>query len=146
MTRRINLFPNPGFDPDGFAAGVWDGDHSAEMPGDGTFVPDPGHEYSTLKLPELREGVEYVISLKAVGTTVVTCWLNDAQQWFTKGDDDVFTLRYTVAAGESQASNRFVFTRGVVYSEPQIEPASTSDPAVAGGGLRFFAWDTMPRA
>lgn len=28
---------------------------------------------------------------------------------------------------------------------PQLELASTFDAAVSGGGLRFFAWDTMPR-
>lgn len=27
----------------------------------------------------------------------------------------------------------------------QLELASTYDAAVSGGGLRFFAWDTMPR-
>ena len=34
---------------------------------------------------------------------------------------------------------------GVQVWQPQFELASTYDAAVAGGGLRFFAWDTMPR-
>ena len=31
------------------------------------------------------------------------------------------------------------------FYDIQLELASTFDPATAGGGLRFFAWDTMPR-
>lgn len=34
---------------------------------------------------------------------------------------------------------------GVEVWNPQLELASTFDAAVSGGGLRFFAWDTMPR-
>ena len=34
---------------------------------------------------------------------------------------------------------------GVQVWQPQFELASTYDAAVSGGGLRFFAWDTMPR-
>lgn len=34
---------------------------------------------------------------------------------------------------------------GVEVWQPQLELASTFDAAVSGGGLRFFAWDTMPR-
>lgn len=33
----------------------------------------------------------------------------------------------------------------LMFTEPQLEMASTYDAAVSGGGLRFFAWDTMPR-
>ena len=33
----------------------------------------------------------------------------------------------------------------LMFAEPQFELASTYDAAVSGGGLRFFAWDTMPR-
>lgn len=33
----------------------------------------------------------------------------------------------------------------LMFTEPQLELASTYDAAVAGGGLRFFAWNTMPR-
>lgn len=33
----------------------------------------------------------------------------------------------------------------LMFTEPQLELASTYDAAVSGGGLRFFAWDTMPR-
>ena len=32
-----------------------------------------------------------------------------------------------------------------MFTQPQLELASTYDAAVSGGGLRFFAWDTMPR-
>ena len=31
------------------------------------------------------------------------------------------------------------------FYDIQLELASTFDAAVSGGGLRFFAWDTMPR-
>ena len=34
---------------------------------------------------------------------------------------------------------------GVEVWQPQLELASTYDAAVSGGGVRFFAWDTMPR-
>ena len=34
---------------------------------------------------------------------------------------------------------------GVDVWKPILELAETFDAAVAGGGLRFFAWDTMPR-
>ena len=34
---------------------------------------------------------------------------------------------------------------GVEVWNPQLELASTYDAAVSGGGLRFFAWNTMPR-
>ena len=33
----------------------------------------------------------------------------------------------------------------LMLAEPQLELASTYDAAVSGGGVRFFAWDTMPR-
>ena len=33
----------------------------------------------------------------------------------------------------------------IEFYDIQLELASTYDAAVAGGGLRFFAWDTMPR-
>lgn len=33
---------------------------------------------------------------------------------------------------------------GVQVRQPQFELASTYDAAVAGGGLRFFSWATMP--
>ena len=31
------------------------------------------------------------------------------------------------------------------FKDPLLELAETYDQAVAGGGLRFFAWNTMPR-
>ena len=130
---RVNLFPNPNFKPDGFANGVWDGDHSAEMPGDGTFVPKTGStNYSEFRLPELEIGLEYVCSVRCADKlTNFTLWISGIQIWFVM-NGGVHTARFTVQPGD-QSTNRIVFNGGHVYSEPQLELASTFDPATAGG-------------
>lgn len=52
---------------------------------------------------------------------------------FTKKTDKKLVL-------QMQITKLFIIRTGM-----QLELASTYDAAVSGGGLRFFAWDTMPR-
>lgn len=66
----------------------------------------------------------------------------------TKPDQSEQILRFTAASDRValifRGALRMAGETGVEVWNPQLELASTYDAAVAGGGLRFFAWDTMP--
>lgn len=59
------------------------------------------------------------------------------------------SARFTVPSGITRARVEFCSPKHADaianWNSPQLELASTFDAAVSGGGLKFFAWDTMPR-
>lgn len=67
----------------------------------------------------------------------------------TKPDQSEQILRFTAASDRValifRGALRMAGETGVEVWNPLLELASTYDAAVSGGGLRFFAWDTMPR-
>lgn len=148
---RVNLFLNPLFNPDGMHMGAFNEDNSGFMPGDGTFrvVGRNAH----LLLPELEVGSEYVFRCEVVagqedGQTRISLWADGSVQLsnLVAPVDGVILIRFTYRTDETgdQSKNRALFGPGT-YTHPQLELASTFDAAVSGGGLRFFAWNTMPR-
>ena len=148
---RVNLFLNPLFNPDGMHMGAFNEDNSGLMPGDGTFRVVGMN--ANLLLPELEVGAEYVFRCEVVaeqedGSTRISIWTDGSVQLsnLVSPADGVILIRFTYrtdATGD-QSNNRVLFGKGT-YTHPQLELASTYDAAVAGGGLRFFAWNTMPR-
>lgn len=148
---RVNLFLNPLFNPDGMHMGAFNEDNSEFMPEDGTFRVVGRN--ANLLLPELEVGAEYVFRCEVIaepedGQARISLWAGGSVQLsnLTSPVDGVILIRFKYRAGETgdQSKNRALFGPGT-YTRPQLELASTFDPATAGGGLRFFAWDTMPR-
>lgn len=66
----------------------------------------------------------------------------------TKPDQSEQILRFTAASNRValifRGAKDMAGKTGVEVWNPQLELASTFDAAVSGGGLKFFAWDTMP--
>lgn len=147
--QRINWYPNPRFDPNGASLGAWNIDYKKDMPGDGTLRPSHSQGYDELHIPELAPGVEYVFSVRSenrLGCAMVTI-ANKLSSKIKPNDNGLIVVRLTVPATGSQKENRIVFYNQGVYSQPQLELASTYDAAVGGWGLPgFFTGDTMPRA
>ena len=148
---RVNLFLNPLFNPDGMHMGAWNEDNSGFMPGDGTFRVVGRN--ANLLLPELEVGAEYVFRCEVVaepedGQARIVLWADNSVQLSNPvaPSDGVILIRFRYRTGETgdQSKNRALFEPGA-YTRPHLELASTYDAAVAGGGLRFFAWNTMPR-
>ena len=84
---------------------------------------------------EIRDGDAKGASLAGIGQT--------------KPSQSEQVLRFTAKSGRVALIFRGAKNEagkiGVQVWQPQFELASTYDDAVSGGGLRFFAWDTMPR-
>lgn len=148
---RVNLFLNPLFNPDGMHMGAFNENNSGFMPGDGTFRVVGRN--ANLLLPELEVGAEYVFRCEVVakpedGQARIILWTGGSVQLSSAVNpvDGVILIRFRYRTGETggQSKNRALFEPGT-YTHPQLELASTYDAAVSGGGLRFFAWDTMPR-
>lgn len=144
--QRINWFPNPRFSPDGASTGAWGIDYADDMPGDGTLRPSNSQGYDELRIPELDPGVEYVLSIRSdnrLGNVML--FIDEAHSSSSSPDGNGrFVVRLTAPATGSQKHNRAVFYNQGVYSQPQLELASTYDAAVGGGLPRFFTGDTMP--
>lgn len=136
--QRINLWPNPKFDPTGFHVVKKGGDISKYMTG-GTLA-----EY--IDLPFACEvGVEYVCTCRIVSNDTnksigifsgVTVEYPSAQ---TVGK---YTIRFTPTAN----GTRLAVPSGMAISELSVEAADTYDAALGGGLPGFFTGDTMPRA
>ena len=148
---RVNLFLNPLFNPDGMHMGAFNEDNSGFMPGDGTFRV-VGRS-AQLLLPELEVGAEYVFRCEVVaepedGQARIVLWADGSVQLSGAVNpvDGVILVRFKYKTDETgdQSKNRALFGPGT-YTRPHLELAETYDAAVAGGGLRFFAWNTMPR-
>ncbi len=153
---RKNLFPNPNFSPTGLTHGLWGAQYVECFPGDGTLtVPekDPNgttaaqkQGYVQLDISGLLDAdTEYVLSvIRLSGTKLCGIYYNNQGITVTPADHgDLLTLRFTPSRVHDPSSLMVNFDTGV-WTRPIIEPAATYDAAMAGGGLRFFAWDTMP--
>lgn len=128
--QRINLWPNPKFDPTGFHVVKKGGDISKYMTG-GTLANTRG-EY--IDLPFACEvGVEYVCTFRIVsndttnkGTGIfsgVTVEYPSAQ---TVGK---YTIRFTPIVNDT----RLAVPSGMAISELSVEAADTYDAALGGG-------------
>lgn len=128
--QRINLWPNPKFDPTGFHVVKKGGDISKYMTG-GTLANTRG-EY--IDLPFACEvGVEYVCTCRIVSNDTtnkaigifsgVTVEFPSAQ---TVGK---YTIRFTPTANDT----RLAIPSGMAISELSVEAADTYDAALGGG-------------
>ena len=143
--QRINLYPNPRFDCNGASFGAWGINYAKDMPGDGTLRPSHSQGYDELHVPALAPGVRYVFSVRSensLGSVLVVIADNYSSTIGPDGNG-LIVVRLTVPATGNQKNNRVVFNNQGVYSQPQLELASTYDTAV-GGYPRFFSGDTMP--
>lgn len=144
---RVNLYPNPRFSPDGASTGAWGFDYANDMPGDGTLRPSRSQGFDELHVPELALGVEYVFSVRSdnrLGGAMVVI-ANTYSSTISPDGNGLIVVRLTApATGILQKENRIVFSNQGVYSQPQLELASTYDAALGGGYPRFFSGDTMP--
>lgn len=163
---RVNLFPNPrcmeyGAQPyqvlDGWIVWRWNSRNGFLL----SSSKNPG-SFAGFDVEGLEPGSEYVLAVEAVwlATTdtargaIVS--VHNADESNTSIVSDVSgrpparqrLLRFTAP----QDGHVRVCFRGpnevdgkIGFYDIQLELASTFDAAVSGGGLRFFAWDTMPR-
>ena len=132
---RVNLYPNPRFSPDGASTGAWGLDYANDMPGDGTLRPSHSQGYDELHVPELNPGAEYVLSVRSEnGRGSVMLVIGELYSSNTVPDGNgMIVIRLTAPATGSQKRNRVVFYNQGVYSQPQLELASTYDAALGGG-------------
>ena len=132
---RVNMYPNPRFSPDGASTGAWGIDYANDMPGDGTLRPSHSQGFDELHVPELDPGAEYVFSVRSEnGRGSVMLVIGERYSSRTVPDGNgMIVLRFTAPATGSQKKNRVVFHNQGVYSQPQLELASTYDAALGGG-------------
>lgn len=128
--QRINLWPNPKFDPTGFHVVKKGGDISKYMTG-GTLANTRG-EY--IDLPFACEvGVEYVCTFRIVSNDTT----NKAIGIFSGGTVEYpsaqtvgkYTIRFTPTANDT----RLAIPSGMAISELSVEAADTYDAALGGG-------------
>lgn len=170
-TRRVNLFPNPRFLTTGrqHSRKVGEGTVNYAVAGGSGEMSmrssdDTGFRVA-YDIDGFVSGAEYVIDVvvwvsgdyepnmtapiligsidsggnnwKAIGKS------NDWKQGLNK-----ISARFTVPSGVTRVRIEFCSPKHADaianWTSPQLELASTFDAAVSGGGLRFFAWDTMP--
>lgn len=127
--QRINLWPNPKFDPTGFHVVKKGGDISKYMTG-GTLANTRG-EY--IDLPFACEvGVEYVCTCRIVSNDTT----NKSIGIFSGGTVECpsaqtvgkYTIRFTPTANDT----RLAIPSGMAISELSVEAADTYDKAVGG--------------
>ena len=128
--QRINLWPNPKFDPTGFHVVKKGGDISKYMTG-GTLANTRG-EY--IDLPFACEvGVEYVCTCRIVSNDTT----NKSIGIFSGGTVEYpsaqtvgkYTIRFTPIANDT----RLAVPSGMAISELSVEAADTYDAALGGG-------------
>lgn len=128
--QRINLWPNPKFDPTGFHVVQKGGDISKYMTG-GTLANTRG-EY--IDLPFACEvGVEYVCTFRIVSNDTT----NKSIGIFFGGTSECpsaqtvgkYTIRFTPTANDT----RLAVPSGMAISELSVEAADTYDAALGGG-------------
>lgn len=129
--QRINLWPNPKFNPTGFHVVKKGGDISKYMTG-GTLANTRG-EY--IDLPFACEvGVEYVCTFRIVSNDTTT---NKSIGIFSGGTVKYpsaqtvgkYTIRFTPTANDA----RLAVPSGMAISELSVEAADTYDAALGGG-------------
>lgn len=140
--QRINLWPNPKFDPTGFHVVKKGGDISKYMTG-GTLANTRG-EY--IDLPFACEvGVEYVCTFRIVSNDTtnkaIGIFFGSAVECPSAQTVGKYTIRFTPTANDT----RLAIPSGMAISELSVEAADTYDAALGGGLPGFFSGDTMPR-
>lgn len=141
--QRINLWPNPKFDPTGFHVVKKGGDISKYMAG-GTLANTRG-EY--IDLPFACEvGVEYVCTCRIVSNDTtnksIGIFFGGTAEYPSAQTVGKYTIRFTPTANDT----RLAIPSGMAISELSVEAADTYDAALGGGLPGFFTGDTMPRA
>lgn len=139
--QRINLWPNPKFDPTGFHVVTKGGDISKYMTG-GTLANTRG-DY--IDLPFACEvGVEYVCTFRIVSndaTKSIGIYFGSAVKRPSAQTVGKYTIRFTPTSNDA----RLGIPNGMAISELSVEAADTYDAALGGGLPGFFTGDTMPR-
>lgn len=170
--HRVNLFPNPHFLTTGrrYSSKVGDGTVSYSVAGGSgemslRSADDTGFRVA-YDLDGFVSGSEYVIDAivwvngnyepNMTAPILVGSIDSEGKNWQGIGSSNDWKLgqnktsaRFTVPSGITRVRLEFCSPKHADaianWKSPQLELASTYDAAVAGGGLRFFAWDTMPR-
>lgn len=146
--QRINLWPNPNFDPKGYHKSVTGADIS-NLFVNNTFANTTNNDID-LPFFGLDGNVDYVCRVNvvrpAVGMQSLKVYgVNGGGGFVTStesGDTGVKTFRFRT--GEN---TRLAVLAGMTVSELLVERADTYDTAVGGGGLPgFFTGDAMPLA
>ena len=140
--QRINLWPNPKFDPTGFHVVKKGGDISKYMTG-GTLANTRG-DY--IDLPFACEvGVEYVCTYRIVSNNAtnksIGIFSGSTVERPSAQTVGKYTIRFTSIANDT----RLAIPSGMAISELSMEAADTYDAASGGGLPGFFSGDTMPR-
>ena len=151
--QRINLWPNPKFDPTGFHVVQKGGDISKYMTG-GTLANTRG-EY--IDLPFACEvGVEYVCTCRIVSNNTtnksIGIFFGGTVKYPSAQTVGKYTIRFTPTANDT----RLAIPSGIAISELSVEAADTYDAALGGGAsglllgghdatrLRRFVGRVMP--
>lgn len=128
--QRINLWPNPKFDPTGFHVVQKGGDISKYMTG-GTLANTRG-EY--IDLPFACEvGVEYVCTCRIVSNNTtnksIGIFFGSTVEYPSAQTVGKYTIRFTPTANDA----RLAVPSGMAISELSVEAADTYDAALGGG-------------
>lgn len=128
--QRINLWPNPKFDPTGFHVVKKGGDISKYMTG-GTLANTRG-EY--IDLPFACEvGVEYVCTFRIVSNDTtnksIGIFFGGTVKYPSAQTVGKHTIRFTTIANDT----RLAVPSGMAISELSVEAADTYDAALGGG-------------
>lgn len=128
--QRINLWPNPKFDPTGFHVVKKGGDISKYMTG-GTLANTSG-EY--IDLPFACEvGVEYVCTFRIVSNDTtnkaIGIFFGGTVKYPSAQTVGKYTIRFIPTANDT----RLAIPSGMAISELSVEAADTYDAALGGG-------------
>lgn len=140
--QRINLWPNPKFDPTGFHVVQKGGDISKYMTG-GTLANTRG-EY--IDLPFACEvGVKYVCTCRIVSNDTTNKSIGIFSGGTAKYPSAQTVGKYTIHFTPTANDTRLAVPSGMAISELSVEAADTYDKAV-GGGFRASSRGTRCRA
>lgn len=128
--QRINLWPNPKFDPTGFHVVKKGGDISKYMTG-GTLANTRG-EY--IDLPFACEvGVEYVCTFRIVSNDTTNKAIGIYSGGTSKYPSAQTVGKYTINFTSTANDTRLAIPSGMAISELSVEAADTYDAALGGG-------------
>ena len=128
--QRINLWPNPKFDPTGFHVVKKGGDISKYMTG-GTLANTRG-EY--IDLPFACEvGVEYVCTFRIVSNDTTNKSIGIFSGGTVKYPSAQTVGKYTIRFTPTANDTRLAIPSGMAISELSVEAADTYDAALGGG-------------
>lgn len=147
--QRINLWPNPKFDPTGFHVVKKGGDISKYMTG-GTLANTRG-EY--IDLPFACEvGVEYVCTYRIVSNDTTNKAIGIYSGSTAKYPSAQTVGKYTIHFTPTANDTHLAVPPGMAISELSVEAADTYDAALGGGfrasspGTRCHAHRSVRRA